>query len=141
LLGTVLLLLLAVNIGIDEHDVAFCGVVLQVGSEFGTVGQFHVLLAYHAAVFEYADGLHIEADVGDFGLDVDFIHRHGLYLIGESVYAHEALLHFPGLGVGEFNDFAEIAGLAEFRLVLLCECIALEFLIELRLIADEVRHE
>ena len=114
---------------------------MQVGGEFGTVGEFHVLLAYHAAVFEYADGLHIEADVGDFGLDVDFIYRHGLYLVGEPVYAHEAFFHFPGLGVGEFNCFAEVTGLAEFRLVLLCECIALEFLIELRLIADEVRHE
>ena len=100
-----------------------------------------MLFTYHAAVFEYADGLHIEVDVGDFGLDVDFIHRHGLYLIGEPVDAHEALLRFPCLGVGEFNYFAEIAGLAEFRLVLLCESLALEFLIELRLIADEVRHE
>ena len=75
------------------------------------------------------------------GFDVDFIHRHGLYLVGKPVYAHEALLHFPGLGVGEFNGFAEIAGLAEFRLVLFCECVALEFLIELRLIADEMGHE
>ena len=136
-----LLLFLTVSVGIDELDVALCRAVLQVGGEFRSVGQLYILLLYQAAVFEYADSLHVKVDVGDFRLDIDFIYRHGLYFVCELVDAHEAFLCFLGLGVNEVNGFAEVAGLAEFRLVLLRECVALEFLIELRLIADEVRHE
>ena len=95
-----------------------------------------MLLPDESSVFEDANSLHVEVDVSDLGLDVYLIDRDRLNLVGELVDTHEALLQFPCLGVGKFHDFTEIAGLPEFRLVLLCESVPFELLVELRLTAD-----
>ena len=114
---------------------------MQVGGEFRAVGEFDVLLPDESSVFEDANSLHVEVDVCNLGLDVNLADRDRLNLVGELVDAHEAFLQFPCLGVGKFHDFAEIAGLTEFRLVLLRECITFELLVELRLTADKMRHK
>ena len=121
LLLVVLRLFLSVFIRIDKDDVALGRAVLQVGGEFRAVGEFYVLLPYQASIFEYADGPHVEVDVGDLLLDINLINRQCLNLVCEFVDAHKAFDLFPGLGVGKLDRLTEVAGLVEFRLVLLCE--------------------
>ncbi len=104
-----LLVLLTVLSRVDKGDVTLGGVVLQVGGEFLSVGEFDVLFLDKTAVFEYAYLLHRQIYIGNLLFDKDFIDRDALDLVCEAVYAHEAFMHLSRCGVFEVNCFAEIA--------------------------------
>ena len=96
LLLIVLRLFLTVFIRVDKDDVALGRAVLQVGSEFRAVGSSTCcspLSSLH--IFEYADGPHVEVDVGDLLLDINLINRQCLNFVCEFVDAHKAFLPSP----------------------------------------------
>ena len=104
-----LLVLLTVLSRVDKGDVTLGCVVLQVGGEFLSVGEFDVLFLDKTAVFEYAYLLHCQIYIGNLLFDKDFIDRYALDLVCEAVYADEAFMHLSCRWVFEVNGFAEIA--------------------------------